>query len=120
MFEFLSGQVLNLLASRRLGGLESSVADVKRLLPSEAPTTPIARGATAEDQVLLGAAPYSPPPSLPLKPNEPVAPENRVRDALRRLRDRQRPIGPFPDPLPEAQPEVHPEGSLGTRLDLYA
>jgi hypothetical protein len=119
VFDFLGGQVLNLLTVRRLGGPEAPLPETKRLLPPEIPTTPIARGATAEDQVLLGAAPYAPGPPIPLKPNEPAAPENRVRDVLRRVRDRQRQLGPIPDPLPEV-PDPENDGLVGKRLDLYA
>ena len=121
MFDFISTQVLNLLATRQPGGLGSSFPDTKRLLPPEIPTAPVARGATAEDQVLLGGTPYAPLPPVPLKPNEPVAPENRVRDVLRKLRERPRNPGPIPDPLPEAFPaETQNDCVLGKRLDLYA
>ena len=117
MFEFISGQVLNIMAARRLGGLESPLVDLKR--PPDTPVTPVARGTTAEDQLLFGSTAYAPAPRNPVKPDEPVAPENRVRDVLRRIRDRQR-TGPLPDPLPDIPPESQDERQLGTRLDLYA
>ncbi len=119
MFDFISGQVLNLIATRRPGGMESALPDAKRHLPPEAPPTPVARGATAEDQVLLGSAAYVPPPPVPVKPNEPPVPDNRVRDVLRKLRERHHP-GPIPDPLPDEPAGARDNGGLGARLDLYA
>jgi hypothetical protein len=118
MFDFISGQVLNILAARRLGGLETPLADLKR--PPDTPVTPVARGATAEDQLLFGSTAYAPAPRIPVKPDEPIAPENRVRDVLRRIRGQQRTTGPLPDPLPDTPPESQDERHLGTRLDLYA
>ena len=120
MFDFISGQVLNILAARRLGGQEPPFADLKRTLPPKTPVTPVARGATAEDQLLFGSTAYAPAPRIPVKPGEPITPENRVRDVLRRIRDRQRTTGPLPDLLPDTLPESQDERHLGTRLDMYA
>ncbi len=119
MFDFISGQVLNVLAARRLGAFDTPAADLKRALPPDSPVAPVARGATSEDQALFGSTAYVPAPRIAVKPDEPVAPENRVRDVLRRVRDRQR-TGPIPGPLPDAPAETPDASQLGTRLDLYA
>lgn len=86
MFDFLSNQILGILATRRVGGADPASPEASHLVEREMPRALTARPASTEDQVFLSGAARVPPPPLPVKPSEPTETGNRVRDALRRLR----------------------------------
>jgi hypothetical protein len=121
VFDFLSNQILSIVASRRSGSADGLVAETRRLMELDAPKTPVARPASTEDQVFLSGAAHTPPAPIPLKPSEPAETGNRVGDVLRRLRRSRRKATPersHPEEEPsEDTPDNQPKGH---RFDRWA
>ena len=121
MFDFLSNQILSIVASRRSGGADGVVAETRRSMELDAPKTPVARPATTEDQVLLSGAACTPPAAIPLKPSEPAETGNRVGDVLRRLRGSRRKAAPERSHSEEEPSEDTPDDQpKGHRFDRWA
>ena len=121
MFDFLSNQILSVMATRRPTADEGPPTDVRRAAEFQASRMPVARGATTEDQVFLSGAVRLPPPPTPVKPSEPTETGNRVRDLLRRLKGQRRNSRSGEPIAPEEPTEVTREDlSAGHRFDRWA
>jgi hypothetical protein len=120
MFDFLSGQILSVMAARRSGNADGALAEPRRQAELQAPKVPVARGTASEDQVVLsGATPPAAPP-IPVKPSQPTETGNRVQEALRRLRAlRRRSRHDPPDP-DQFDHEEEDSPSAGHRFDRWA
>jgi len=93
VFDFLGNHVLSIAAMRRAGGIDTPAADHRQAAEQGLPRAITSRAASTDDQVFLSSAARVLPAPLPVKPNEPAETGNRVRDALRRLRDLGRRFG---------------------------
>ena len=121
MFDFLSNQVVNLVAMRRPGGPEDVLLEARRLRDLEVPKAPVARAAATEDQVLLRAAVPGPVSPIPVKSSEPVETGNRVAEVLRRLREsRRKAAAKASDPSTDPTHDALDDPSAPGHLDRWA
>ena len=121
MFDFLSNQILSVMATRRPTGAEGPPTDVRRAAEFQASRIPVARSATTEDQVFLSGAVPLPPPPTPVKPSDPTETGNRVRDLLRRLKAQRRNSRPGESVTPEEPTEdTREDPAAGHRFDRWA
>jgi hypothetical protein len=121
VFDFLSRQVMNLAALPRQVGYEGLLGAARRTAEHEAPRAVVARPAVAEDQVLLAGGTAPPLPALPVKPAEPVEAGYRIRDLLRRLRDKHRRSSSRSSPTSDVPAvDADDEQHAGQRFDRWA
>jgi hypothetical protein len=120
MFDFLSGQILSVVAARRSGNADGALAEPRRQAELQAPKVPVARGTAAEDQVFLSGATPPPAPPIPVKPSQPTETGNRVQEALRRLRALRRKSRHDPPDPDQADHEEEDSPSAGHRFDRWA
>jgi hypothetical protein len=120
MFDFLSGQILSVVAARRSGNADGALAEPRRQAELQAPKVPVARGAASEDQVVLSGATPPPAPPIPVKPSQPTETGNRVQEALRRLRALRRKSRHDPPDPDQADHEEEDSPSAGHRFDRWA
>jgi hypothetical protein len=121
VFDFLSNQILSIVAARRSGGMDGLLAETRRFAELEAPKVPVARGAAAEDQVFLSGGAPLPPAPLPVRPSEPAETGNRVGDVLRRLRESRRKAAPKASGASDDPPgDALDDPPTGHRFDRWA